>query len=157
MSDRWNDYANLPLRLILGLGFVYHGSPKLFSGPGHDGFVGMLQNIGVPAPGLAAWAVGLVEFFGGLALIAGAFVTVVSLLGIINMLVALFTVHLANGFNFINITGMSESGLTFGMPGYEVNLLYIAGFATLALAGAGAWSVDRLLAQRRGVTGGSAV
>ncbi len=150
MSDRRIDWARLPLRLILGFGFVYHGYPKLFSGQGHDGFVGMLQKIGVPAPGLAAWAVGAVEFFGGLALIAGAFVTVVSVLGIINMLVALFTVHLPSGFNFINMTGMTESGPTFGMPGYEVNLLYIAGFVALALAGPGACSVDRVLAQRRG-------
>ncbi len=149
MKDRWNDWASLPLRLILGIGFVYHGYPKLFSDQAHDGFVGMLQSIGVPAPGLAAWAVGAVEFFGGLALIAGAFVLIVSLLGIANMLTALFTVHLPNGFNFINITGMTESGPTFGMPGYEVNLLYIAGFLALAVAGAGALSVDHVLARRR--------
>ncbi len=150
MKDRWGDWASLPLRLILGFGFVYHGYPKLFSGQGHDGFVGMLQSIGVPAPGLAAWAVGAVEFFGGLALIVGAFVLIVSLLGIANMLVALVTVHLPNGFNFINVTGMTESGPSFGMPGYEVNLLYIAGFVALALAGAGALSVDRVFAKRRG-------
>ena len=147
MNRGW-DFASIPLRLVLGFGFAYHGAPKLFSAAQHEGFVGMLQGIGVPLPGVMAWVVGIVEFFGGLALIVGAFVTIVSVLGIINMLVALFTVHLQNGFNFINMT-MTEQGPEFGMPGFEVNLLYIAAFLALALAGAGALSVDRMLAERR--------
>ncbi len=151
MGKTWNEYASVPLRVLLGFGFAYHGFPKLFSSQGHDMFVGMLQNIGVPAAGLASWLVGIVEFFGGLLLIAGAFVTIISVLGIIDMLVAMFTVHLPNGFNFLNITGMTEAGPTFGMPGYEVNVLYIAGFLALALAGAGALSVDRWLSERRSV------
>jgi len=149
MGDGLQKWAPLPLRLILGFGFAYHGFPKLFSAEGHRMFVGMLQGIGVPAPGATAWLVGIVEFAGGLALIAGAFVAVVSVLGILNMLVALFTVHLGSGFNFLNITGMGESGPLFGMPGYEVNLLYIAGFVALILMGAGAASVDGSL---RGTT-----
>ncbi|UCC74677.1 MAG: DoxX family protein [Gemmatimonadota bacterium] len=150
MRKGWAEYASLPLRLVLGFGFAFHGFPKLFSGQGHAMFTGMLESIGVPAAGLMSWVVGFVEFFGGLALIAGAFVAIVSLLGTVNMLVALFTVHVPHGFNFMNIQGMSESGPIFGMPGYEVNLLYIAGFAALALAGAGVWSVDRWLAEKRG-------
>ena len=142
MTDKWASYAPLPLRLILGFGMIYHGFPKL--GSGHDGFVGMLTGIGVPAPGLMAYLVGLVELLGGIALIAGAFVAIVSIPLILNMLVAMFTVHLPNGFNFMNITGMGEGGPVFGMPGYEVNLLYIAGFAALALMGAGAFSVDEM-------------
>ncbi len=151
MGKQWGKWASLPLRLVLGMGFAYHGFPKLFSSEGHAGFVGMLQNIGVPAPGLMSWVVGLVEFVGGLALIAGAFVAIVSILGILNMLVALFTVHLPNGFNFMNIIGTTASGPSFGMPGYEVNLLYIAGFLALFLAGAGTLSLDTLLARRREV------
>ena len=140
MTNKWASYAPLPLRLILGFGMIYHGFPKL--GSGHDGFVGMLTGIGVPAPGLMAYLVGLVELLGGIALIAGAFVAIVSIPLILNMLVAMFTVHLPNGFNFMNITGMGEGGPVFGMPGYEVNLLYIAGLLALALMGAGAFSVD---------------
>ena len=69
-------------------------------------FLGMQEGIWVPAAGLMAWAVGIVELLGGLAIIAGAFVSVASALLIIDMLVALFKVHLANGFNFMNITGL---------------------------------------------------
>ena len=148
MFDKWSSYAPLPLRLILGFGFLFHGVFKF--GSGHDGFVGMLTGIGVPAPGLMAYVVGLVETLGGLALIVGAFVALVSLPLIINMLVAIFTVHLPAGFNFMNLTGMGPDGPQFGMPGYEVPLLYAAGLATLALMGAGALSVDEM---RKGKSG----
>ena len=152
MNRLWPDWAPLPLRLILGFGLMYHGFPKLFSSEGHAGFVGMLQGIGVPAPDLMAYVVGAVEFFGGLMIFVGAFVAVAAVLNIVNMLVAMFTVHLPNGFNFIHITGMTESGPTFGMPGYEVNLLYIAGLAALLLGGAGAASVDRAMRGGKPIT-----
>lgn len=132
----------IPLRLMLSIGFLYHGLPKLFSSQGHQRFVGMLEGIGVPAPNLMAWVVGVVEVLGALALLAGAFVAIASIVLIVNMLVAMFTVHLPSGFNFINITGMGPAGPVFGMPGVEVNLLYIAGLLALVIGGAGIWSVD---------------
>ena len=136
-------------RFILGFGFVYHGFPKLFLPGEREAFVGMLRTIEVPQPGLMAWAVGALEVVGGLALIAGAFVVIFGSLLTINMLVALFTVHLPQGFNFMHMTGMTETGPTFGMPGYEVNLLYIAGLVVLILGGAGAFSIDRRRSRRR--------
>lgn len=138
----WNRWAPIPLRLVLGFGFAYHGFPKLTS-QGHQEFAGMLEGIGVPTPGLMAWGVGIFEIVAGLALIAGAFVALFSLLGIAEMLVAMFAVHWSAGFNFMNVTGATEQGPVFGVPGYEVNLLYIAGFLALALGGAGVWSVDQ--------------
>ncbi len=135
-------------RFILGFGFVYHGFPKLFLPGEREAFVGMLQTIGVPQPGLTAWAVGALEFVGGLALIAGAFVVIFGSLLTLNMLVALYTVHLPQGFNFMHITGMTETGPTFGMPGYEVPLSYIAGLLVLVFGGAGAFSVDRRRSRR---------
>ncbi len=135
-------------RFILGFGFVYHGFPKLFVPGEREAFIGMLRTLGVPQPGLMAWAVGALEFVGGLALITGAFVLIFGSLLTINMLVAMFTVHLPQGFNFIHITGMTEAGPTFGMPGYEVTLLYIAGLLVLILGGAGAFSIDRRRSRR---------
>jgi putative oxidoreductase len=142
------DWAPLALRVVIGFGFLYHGFPKLFSSAGHDAFVGMLQMIGVPAPGLMAWVVGIVEVAGGLALLVGAFVQLAAIPLVVNMLVAMFTVHLPQGFNFINITGMTDAGPQFGMPGYEVNLLYIAGLLNLMLGGAGALSVEERMRSR---------
>jgi len=147
-SQRW---APLPLRIMLGIAFLYHGWPKVFTSQGHQGFAGMLGGMGVPLPAITAWVVGLAEVLGGLALIAGAFVAIASAILIVEMLVAMFTVHLPHGFNFVNITGMGKEGPVFGMPGAEVNLLYIAALLTLAIGGAGAWSVDTMRRDRQSV------
>ncbi len=150
MTETWSKWAPMPLRLMIGFGFLYHGVPKLFTAQGHEMFLGMLQNIGVPAAGLAAWLVGIVEVLGGLALIAGAFVSIASVLLIIDMLVALFTVHLPAGFSFMHVTGMTDAGPQFGMPGYEVPLLYIAALLALFLRGPTHMSVDQKLAEGKG-------
>ncbi len=135
-------WAPIPLRLMLGIAFIIHGYPKLLTIAGHDQFQEMLASMGVPLPALASWALGGLEFFGGFALVAGLLIVPVTVLLTIEMLVALFAVHLPHGFNFINITGMTGSGPQFGMPGYEVNLLYISGLVSLLLSGAGAVSVS---------------
>jgi putative oxidoreductase len=140
-------WAPLPLRLIIGYGFVAHGWAKLSRGP--EGFARLLEQIGAPLPEATAWVSTLVEVLGGLAILAGAFVAVVSIPLIVMMLVAMFTVHLRYGFSAINTIGLTTDGPQFGPPGYEVNLLYIAGLLALILAGAGPFSIDRLLARRK--------
>lgn len=140
-------WALLSLRLVIGFGFAAHGFSKLSAGP--EKFAGMLQMIGVPAPGLLAWATALIEFCGGLAVLAGAFVAIVSVPLVIIMLVAMFMIHLPNGFSAIKLIGVTASGPQFGSPGVEVNLLYIAGLIVLAGCGAGALSIDRTLAERK--------
>jgi putative oxidoreductase len=91
----------------------------------------------------------LLELLGGLALLAGSFVETVSVPLIVVMLVAMFAVHLRNGFSSINTTGLTAAGPQFGPPGYEVNLLYVAGLVALISGGAGPWSVDGWLARAR--------
>lgn len=142
--DQW---APVPLRLIIGYGFMAHGWAKWSKGP--EGFGQLLQQIGVPLPEFTAWVVTFLELFGGLAILAGAFVAVVSVPLVMSMLVAMFTVHLRYGFSSVNTIGLTKSGPVFGPPGYEVHLLYIAGLLALVLAGGGTLSLDRWLARRR--------
>ena len=66
------------------------------------------------------------EILGGVALILGAFVSLVSIPAIILLVVAIATVHLPNGFSSIKLLGYSNGKAQFGPPGYECNLLYIA-------------------------------
>ena len=146
----WQKWAPLPLRLIIGYGFLAHGWAKLSRGP--EGFARLLEQIGAPLPEATAWVSNLIEVLGGLAILAGAFVAAVSVPLIVMMLVAMFTVHLRYGFSAINTIGLTPDGPQFGPPGYEVNLLYIAGLLVLILGGAGAWSIDRLLARRKHVS-----
>ena len=118
-----------------------HGYAKLTRGPEHFGQ--LLQQIGVPVPAVTAWVVTLLELFGGLAIILGIFVAVVSIPLIVSMLVAMLTVQLRYGFSSVNTIGLTPSGPLFGPPGYEINLLYIASLVALALLGAGPWSAGR--------------
>src|SRR5690606_6198973 len=100
------------------------------------------DQIGAPLPEATAWVSTFVELVGGLAIFVGAFVEVVCVPLIVMMLVAMFTVHLKYGFSSINTIGPTTDGPRFGPPGYEVNLLYIAGLVSLILGGAGVMSVD---------------
>src|SRR5262249_26533184 len=89
---RWSP---IPLRLIVGYGFMQHGFAKLSRGP--DAFVAILQAMGVPTPHFMAWLTILTELLGGLAVLLGAFVTIVSVPMMAVLLVAMFTVHLPYG------------------------------------------------------------
>jgi len=89
-----------------------------------------------------------VEILGGLLVIIGLFVSLVSIPLIVSTLVALFTIHIHFGFSAINTIGLTPTGPVFGPPGYEINLLYIAGLLALALSGPTAVSVDRFLIRK---------
>jgi putative oxidoreductase len=147
-ETQWQKWAPLPLRLIIGYGFLAHGWAKLSRGP--EGFARLVEQIGAPLPEATAWVSTFVEILGGLAILAGAFVAAVSVPLIVMMLVAMFTVHLRFGFSAINTIGLTADGPQFGPPGIEVNLLYIACLVALTLGGAGIFSIDRLRARRKG-------
>jgi putative oxidoreductase len=136
MSSSLARFAPLPLRLMLATSFLYHGLPK-FTADGNRMFVGMLEMIGAPLPGLTSYVVALVEVTGGLALLAGVLVPVAAGLLAVVMLVAMVTVHLPNGFGWMNMTGMTEAGPVFGLPGAELSLLFIAMLVSLILSGPG--------------------
>jgi putative oxidoreductase len=141
---RW---APIPLRLIVGFGFMEHGFAKLSKGP--DTFAAILHALAVPAPHFMAWASILTELLGGLAILLGAFVPLVSLPMAALLLVAIFTVHLPYGFSSIKLIAVTATGAQFGPPGYECNLLYVACLVTLVLGGAGPLAIDGLLRHRR--------
>ncbi len=137
----------IPIRLIVGLGFMQHGYAKLARGP--EDFIGMLHAIGVPAPFLAGWATIIVEIVGGMLIPVGAFVPLATPPMLFVLFVAIFTVHLPNGFSSIKLQSFDAAGAHFGQPGYETDLLYIAGLVALCLGGAGPLSVDRFLRRCR--------
>ncbi|MDB5158375.1 MAG: DoxX family protein [Mucilaginibacter sp.] len=139
--------APLFLRLIIGYGFMAHGFVKLSRGPA--GFEKLLAQTGVPLPHLTSWVVPFVEFFGGLAIIAGAFTFLVAIPLICTILVAMLTIQLKFGFSSVNTIGLTPNGPKFGPPGYEINLLYIAGLVSLMLSGAGKFSIDNWLINRK--------
>jgi len=141
---RW---APIPLRLIVGYGFMQHGFAKFSKGP--EAFAAILHGIGVPAPHLMAWLTILIEFFGGFAVLLGALVPCVSLPMAAILLVAMFTVHLPYGFSSIKIMSVTSGRAQFGPPGYEVDLLYLACLAALVLGGSGPMAIDGYLTSNK--------
>ncbi|HZI58191.1 MAG TPA: DoxX family protein [Verrucomicrobiae bacterium] len=140
-------YAPIPLRLIVGYGFMTHGYAKIAHGP--DRFIGVLHALGIPLPGLMGWLTILVELAGGLAVLAGAYVWIASVPMAVVLLVAMFTVHLPYGFSSIKLQAVTAAGAQFGPPGYEVVLLYLACLAALALGGPGPFAVDGRIGRSR--------
>jgi putative oxidoreductase len=133
-------WAPIPLRLIVGYGFMEHGFAKLSKGP--EVFAGILHTLGVPAPHFMAWLSILTELIGGLAVLLGAFVPLVSLPMAGLLFVAILTVHLPYGFSSIKLMSVISGRAQFGPPGYEVDLLYLACLAALVLGGSGPMAID---------------
>lgn len=142
MFNRMNlfRWAPIPLRLIVGYGFMEHGYAKLLKGP--MAFASILHALNVPSPHLMAWLTILTELIGGFAVFVGAFVPLVSVPMAVVLLVATFTVHLPYGFSSIKLMAITPTGAKFGPVGYECNLLYLACIVALVLGGAGPFSID---------------
>ncbi len=129
-SQGWGITA---LRVAVGIVFLAHGGQKLFVW-GFANVAAFMGKIGIPEPMLAAIAVTLVEFLGGLALVAGAFTRWAAALLAINMLVAILTVHLKAGF--------------FLPAGFEFAFTLLAANVALVLLGSGEASLDGSLGRR---------
>lgn len=128
----------LVLRIPVGIIFIAHGAQKLFGwfgGYGLEGTGQFMASIGLNPGYLMALLAGGAEFFGGIALLIGLLVRPASAVLAITMLVAIFTVHFSNGLFMSN-------------NGYEYALALLAVTVSLAISGAGCWSVDNKLADR---------
>ena len=133
-------WASLPLRLMVGGGFMVHGYLKLGRGVGV--FAAALAGLDIPAPDLMAWITVIIEVVAGAAVFLGAFVSVMSVPMVIVLLVAIVKVHWQFGFSSIKFLSAGAQGLQFGKPGVECDLLYLACIAALLIAGPDPWSFD---------------
>lgn len=126
--EKLKPVALLLLRVALGVIFVYHGYPKLFTHTRQtmDGFVHM------GFPGYFAYIAGVIEFFGGCLLIAGLFTRIAGLLLAAEMAVALIQVHKI----------LSDPR---AVHNYEFPLALAVGAFSLASLGAGVVSLDHAL------------
>ncbi|MDO8589553.1 MAG: DoxX family protein [Armatimonadota bacterium] len=135
LFEKLAGWAPLPLRIVVGIIFVAHGSQKLFGWFGGHGFSAVVQMVGslgfVPA---TFWAVLVVfaEFGGGILLILGLFTRFAAVMILINMIVAVTMVHWKMG--------------GFFLPGgIEYALSLAAAALSLVFSGAGKLSIDKLI------------
>jgi putative oxidoreductase len=143
LVSKFQRYAPLPVRFVVGYGFMAHGYAKIAKNPEH--FAAILHALGVPAPHFMAWATIVIELLGGLAILCGAFVPIATVPMLAVLLVATLTVHLQFGFTSIKLMDVVSGVPRFGPPGYETDLLYVAGLLSLVFGGAGPLAVDTLL------------
>ena len=129
-NDKISQWSLTLLRVVLGIIFLYHGYVKLFVPGAFVGTVGLFTKIGIFLPKISALVVSVVEFAGGILLILGLLTRWTTLLLIIEMVVALFTLHLRNGFLVSN-------------GGYEFVLLILAALVVIISSGAGKLSVGK--------------
>ena len=129
----------LLLRWTLAIVIFPHGAQKAlgwFGGYGFKGTMGYFKQ-SFPAPlGLLAIAA---EFLGPMGLAIGLLTRVAAFGIACVMVVAILTTHTQHGF-FMNWTGTQKG------EGFEFHLLALGIALALILGGAGAWSVDALLA-----------
>lgn len=134
-----NDPVLAVVRLVLGVVFFAHGAQKMlgwFGGYGYSGTMGFFEHSGIPA--VFAFLAIAAEFFGGIGLLLGLLSRVAAFGITCNMLVAIATVHAANGL-FMNWTGAQKG------EGFEYHLLALAITFLIMVRGGGALSLDRLL------------
>ncbi|MED5294290.1 MAG: DoxX family protein [Pseudomonadota bacterium] len=130
--------APLALRVPAGIIFMAHGAQKLFGwfgGYGLEGTGQWMASIGLEPGYLMALAAGSAEFFGGLALLIGLLVRPAAVVLAFTMLMAIFSVHAANGLFMSN-------------NGYEFALSLLAIATSLAISGGGRASLDAVMARK---------
>ena len=135
----YNSWALTGARLALAVVMFAHGAQKMlgwFGGNGFTGTMGFFTSKGIPAP--FAFLAIVAEFFGSMGLIVGLLGRVAAFGIFCNMVVAILTVHMSNGF-FMNWFG-KQAG-----EGFEYHILAIGLAVAVMIGGSGAASIDRAL------------
>ena len=128
-------FSTLVLRLPIAIIFIAHGAQKLFGlfgGYGLEATGQWMASIGLEPGYYMALLAGSAELVGGIALLIGLLVRPAAFVLSITMLVAIFSVHFANGLFMAN-------------SGYEFALALLAVSVSLIFSGAGKLSLDSLL------------
>ena len=145
------DWVLAVVRIILGVVFFAHGAQKLLGWFGGRGFKNMMAYFTTQTklPGVVAFLVIVIEFFGSLGLIVGLFGRMAALGIIAVMTGAAVKTHIPHGF-FMNWAGNQKG------EGFEYHLLAMAIALLIFFKGSGALSLDYIWYAHRAVGGASA-
>ena len=127
--ERLKDWPPLVFRLILAYGFF---EPALKKWSNMEAIAQWFASMHYPLPTLNAYLAATTEISGSILLLLGLGTRLISLPLMFVMLVAIFTVHIGNGF-------------AAGSNGFEIPLYYLAMLFSLVVTGSGKFSVDYLI------------
>ncbi len=127
IDPRW--YV-VPVRVVMGLILIWAGFTKLSNLGGTAGFFGQ---VGIPAPEVTAALIGGLELVGGIMLLVGFATRWIALAFVLQFLIIAFVITMPRS----------------GWNAARIDLMMLAGALTLAMAGAGAASVDETMARKR--------
>jgi putative oxidoreductase len=148
-TTRTVDIALIVVRIALAWIFFVYGAQKLFgwfNGPGIDGTAQFMADGAGLKPGkFFAYAAGIIEFGGAIALALGILARLVGLALLVDMVIAMITTTWEQGLH--QTTGV----------GYELNVALAALAVVVALLGAGRFSADAVVEQGLGAAGDSSV
>lgn len=119
------------LRVVLGAILINHGYGKLFGDT--SGMLAFFESTVLPAPGFMLMLAGIIEFFGGILLVAGLFTRVVASIVIVQFVVIVLFVKLQMGFSKM-----------------ELDLIILASAFALSCLGAGAAGIDEFVHKKKG-------
>ncbi|MCK5845835.1 MAG: DoxX family protein [Bacteroidales bacterium] len=123
------DFPLLAMRIILAYGFW---KPGMMKWKDIDSIASWFESMDYPLPLLNAYAAATTEVAGAILLLFGFAARLISIPLMVIMLVAIFTVHGANGFEA-------------GNNGYEIPLYYLIMLFTITIYGGGRISVEGIL------------
>lgn len=127
-----NNFVLFAIRLVLAYGFYITGTTKWQN---IEGVAEWFESLNIPFPLLNAYLAASTEIIGVFLLTLGLTTRIISIPLIVVMLVAIFTVHISNGFEAAN-------------NGFEIPLYYLLLLLILLINGAGKLSIDSILAKR---------
>ncbi|MFQ5703646.1 MAG: DoxX family protein [Gemmatimonadales bacterium] len=134
---KWNrpEVGLLVLRVAIGLIFLLHGGMNLIGG--RESFMReILGMVGMTLPDWLLLFVTLVEFFGGIALLAGLYARLAALVLACEMVVVVLMFHLQQGFFIVSVPNVP---LAYG---FEYHVALIGGLVCIAFGGPGVWAVE---------------
>jgi len=131
VTEYFQSIVLLLVRLMLAYGFY---EPAMSKWNNIDSVAGWFESMGMPFPTVNAYLAATTEILGVGLLVLGLFTRLISLPLIIIMIVAIFTVHLDNGFSAAT-------------NGFEIPLYYMLFLMVFVTHGAGKFSLDNIFFQ----------
>lgn len=134
LSEYLSSLGLLSIRLLLVYGFYEPAMQKWYNIKGVSTW---FDSIGIPFANLSSYLVAFFETAGVLLLLFGLFTRIITVPLVIIMIIAIFAVHLPNGFSVQD-------------NGFEIPLYYLLFLMILLSHGAGKFSLDNLFMKKKG-------